>query len=284
MMRSEYASRSIKNAGGLPLMALALSATIWVGLFAASTSGAGSRFYSSSMTPGSTVSSMLEFLGGWEVMVIAMMLPSSLGFLTLFRAASSDDRRPAIRRTAVCLGYALVWAAVGCVAMIVSGAVYRFAGFDLWLTHHSSLFAGLVLVGVGGFQFTTLKRRCLTVCSHPGSFLMRHYRRGAVNALDLGVRYGIACVGCCWALMILMVVLGAGSLYAMLALTAIMFAERALGWNNGFVSVIGLACVGLGALVAASPDAVPALAHNAIMWSGMESMGQLHGPLFWCYA
>lgn len=265
-------------------MALAVSTAIWVGLFAATTSGAGSHLYTSSMTIGPTVGSMFKFLVGWEVMVIAMMLPSSLGFLMLFRTVTSGDRHPAVRRTAVCLGYALVWAAVGCLAMIVSRTIYRVASLDLWLNHHSSLFAGLVLIVAGGFQFTTLKRRCLALCSHPGGFLVRHYRRGVVNALDLGVRYGIACVGCCWALMTLMFVLGAGSLYAMMVLTVIMFAERALGWNNRFASAIGLTCVGLGALIAASPDAVPALAHNAAMWTGTGLTGQPHGLLFWCHA
>lgn len=283
-MSSEYASRSAKNIRDLPLVTLAVSTTIWIGLFATTISGAGSGLYRSSMTPGATVSSTLEFLGGWEIMVIAMMLPSSLGFVMLFRTVTSGDRHPAVRRTAVCLGYALVWAAVGCLAMIVSHTIYRASSIDLWLTHHSSLFAGLVLVVTGGFQFTTLERRCLTICSQPGNFLMRHYRRGAGNALDLGVRYGIACVGCCWALMILMIVLGAGSLYAMMILTAVMFAERALGWNNRFASAIGLTCVGLGALLVASPDAVPALANNAATWTGMGLTGQPHGLLFWCHA
>jgi predicted metal-binding membrane protein len=283
-MPSEYASRSVKTIRGLPLVALAASTAIWIGLFAASASGVGSSLYSSSMTPGSTASSTLEFLGGWEAMVIAMMLPSSLGFLVLFRTVTSGDRHPTVRRTAVCAGYALVWVAVGCLAILVSRTIYRVSSLDLWLTHHSSLFAGLVLIVAGVFQFTTLKRRCLTICSHPGNFLMRHYRRGVGNALDLGVRYGIACVGCCWALMTLLVVLGAGSLYAMMVLTAIMFAERALGWNNRFASTIGLTCVGLGALIAASPDAVPALAHNATTWASMGLTGQPHGLLFWCHA
>jgi predicted metal-binding membrane protein len=283
-MSSEYASRGIKSTKGLTLAALALSAVIWIGLFAASAGGDGSDLYRSSMTPGATLGSMLEFLCSWEVMVVAMMLPSSLGFLVLFWNVAGGDRRPAVHGTAVCLGYALAWAMVGCLAMIVSRTIYEVASIDLWLDNHAGLFAGLVLIAVGGFQFTTLKRRCLTVCSHPGGFLMRHYRRGAVNALDLGVRYGIACVGCCWALMALMVVLGGDSLFAMMLLTAIMFAERALGWNDRFAGAIGLACVGLGTLVAASPDAVPALAHNATMWSGMGLTGLPHGPLFWCHA
>jgi predicted metal-binding membrane protein len=128
-----------------------------------------------------------------------------------------------------------------------------------------------------------MKRRCLAVCNRPEGFLMRHYRRGLRGAFDLGTRYGLACVGCCWALMALMVVLAAGSLFAMLALTAIMFAERALGWNERFVRAVGLACVGLGALVMASPAAMPALSHNAAAWVSSGSTLHAHGSLFWCH-
>jgi predicted metal-binding membrane protein len=281
-MPSKGAVRYVTSNRGLPAIALALSTAIWIGLFASALGGAGSDLYSASMSPGSTVASTFEFLCGWEVMAIAMMLPSSLSFLMLFRTVTAGDRHPGGRRTAVCLGYAFVWAAVGCLALIVTDTVYRISALDLWLNRHASLFAGVVLILAGSFQFTTLKRRCLAVCSRPGGFLARHYRRGVGSAVDLGVRYGIACVGCCWALMLVMVLLGAGSLYAMIVLTAIMFAERALGWNHRFAGTIGLACIGLGALVAATPEAVPALAHNAGMWTGMGLMAPSH--LSWCHA
>jgi predicted metal-binding membrane protein len=283
-MPREYDGRDTRNVGGLPLIALALSTALWIGLFARAVSSTGTGLYTSSMSPGSTVGSMFTFLGGWEVMVVAMMLPASLSFLRLFRTVSRGDCHPAVRGTAVCLGYGLVWAAVGGIALTVSGTIYRLADLDLWLTGHSDLFAGFVLILAGAFQFTTIKRRCLAVCSHPGGFLMRRYRRGVGNAVDLGVRYGIACVGCCWALMALMVVLGAGSLFAMMVLSGIMFAERTFGRDNRFAVVVGLACVGLGTLVIASPGAVPALAHNAAMWTGMGLTGPPHGLLFWCHA
>ncbi len=130
--------------------------------------------------------------------------------------------------------------------------------------HHEVALAGC-------FQFTTLKRGCLTVCSHPGGFFLRYYRRGVGNALALGVRYGLVCLGCCWALMILLVIVGGGSLYLMVALTAIMFAERALGWGDRFVAIVGLTCIVLGVLIAVSPTVVPAFAQNAERWAAMES-------------
>jgi predicted metal-binding membrane protein len=285
-MSSERASVREDLARSLPLAALAASALAWVALLAAAESDAGSRLYSSSMTPGSGVGSTLEFLGAWEVMVIAMMLPSSLGFLALFRTATSGSRRPVVRRTAVCLGYALVWAAVGLIAMRTSGALYRVASLGVWLEGHPNLLAGSVLILAGCFQFTALKRRCLTVCAHPASFFMRHYRRGVGNALALGVRYGLVCLGCCWALMAIMVVAGGGNLYLMMVLSAIMFAERVVGWDERFTAAVGMGCIALGVLLAVSPGAAPAFAQNAREWIDMGSIGPSHhgGWLFWCHA
>lgn len=267
----------------LPVATLGASALAWAALFAATRGDAGSRFHGSSMSLGSSVGSTLEFLAAWELMAIAMMLPSSLGFLMLFARAASGSRFPLVRRTAVCAGYALVWALVGMVAMRTSGALYRIASLGAWLESRPNLLAGSVLVLAGCFQFTALKRRCLTVCSHPGGFLMRHYRRGVGNALVLGLRYGLVCLGCCWALMAVMVVVGGENLYLMMALSAIMFAERTMGWDDRFARTVGLGCIALGVLLALSPEVAPALAQNAERWIAMGSMGLHHGGWpFWC--
>ena len=83
-----------------------------------------------------------------------------------------------------------------------------------------------VLLLAGAFQFTPLKDACLRACRHPASFLRRHYRRGAGGAFSLGARHGMFCVGCCWALMLVMFAAGAASLIWMAALTALMVHEK----------------------------------------------------------
>ncbi len=139
MMSSAYARLRGRMVGDLPLLALGASITAWVALFAATGSEAGARLYGSSMMPGSTIDSTLEFLGAWEAMVIAMMLPSSLGFLMLFRTATGGARFRATRRAAVCLGYALVWAGVGCFAIFISEALHRVGGLGVWMESHFEL-------------------------------------------------------------------------------------------------------------------------------------------------
>lgn len=278
---SEYVGAEARVVKVLPLTALGSSAIAWMALFVA----AGSHLYGESMSPGETIGSTLEFLGVWEVMVIAMMLPSSLGFLALFQTATAASRSSGVRSVALCIGYSLVWMGVGCVTMIVSDTLYRFDSLGIWLGSHANVLAGVVLALTGCYQFSTLKRRCLIVCSHPANFFMHHYRRGTGNAFMLGLRYGLVCLGCCWALMTVVVILGGDNLYPMIAITVIMFAERAMGWSNRFASSVGLACVALGVLVVASPDAMPAFAQNAASWTSMGSMQMAnHGWSFWCHA
>ncbi|HZK52255.1 MAG TPA: DUF2182 domain-containing protein, partial [Actinomycetota bacterium] len=82
----------------------------------------------------------------------------------------------------------------------------------------------LALAGL--FQFSNLKDRCLRECRHPGPFLLRHYRRGPGAAVELGLRHGLFCLGCCWALMLLMFAVGVANLTWMAVLTALMVYEK----------------------------------------------------------
>jgi predicted metal-binding membrane protein len=270
----------------MPVAAIALTALAWVGLWLAATAGGGSELYVSSMSVGTTVGSLAIFLAAWEVMVVAMMFPSSIGFLRVFRVVTGKSRYRSLQRIGVCSGYALTWLCVGCLVMLVGFAVYRGSHVELWLSSHANLLAGGVLALAGGFQFTTLKRRCLAICGQPATFLMRHYRRGAGNAFVLGLRFGLVCAGCCWSLMLIMIMLGGGSLLLMMLLTSIMFAERTAGWDNRFVRLVGLASIVLGVTVIATPGAVPALAHNAGSWIEMNSVMHMtnHDWLPWCRA
>jgi predicted metal-binding membrane protein len=105
----------------------------------------------------------------------------------------------------------------------------------------------------GAFQFSRLKNACLTACRSPESFLWQHYRRGARGGFALGARHGLSCVGCCWALMLVMFATGVGGLAWMLALTAIMVAEKTTRVGARLVVPVGIAflLVGAGLSIAA---------------------------------
>jgi predicted metal-binding membrane protein len=268
----------------MPVLALLISGLAWIALWATATTG-GSGLYASSMSVGPTVGSAGVFLAAWEIMVLAMMLPSSIPFLACFRTVTAGGRFALAQRMSVCVGYALAWLWIGVVTALVGETLYRTTTVDVWLENHANLLVGVVLMLAGGFQFTALKRRCVYICSHPAMFIMRLYGRGVADALALGYRFGFICVGCCWALMASMVLLGGGSLALMMVLTVVMFAERVMGWNDRLVKLTGLAGVTLGVVIAASPDVAPALAQNMREWVGMQStaMHLLMPGMEWCH-
>jgi predicted metal-binding membrane protein len=86
---------------------------------------------------------------------------------------------------------------------------------------------------------------------------MRHYRRGARGGFDLGRRHGLFCIGCCWALMALMLVMGAASLVWMAGLGAVMYYERVGRHGRGLTPVVGVLLIAWGLLVAVHPVWLP---------------------------
>ncbi len=118
-----------------------------------------------------------------------------------------------------------------------------------WLNEHQTLIAGGVILLAGVFQFSSLKEKCLQECRHPGVFLLRRYRRGAEAALRIGVAHGMFCLGCCWALMLLMFAAGVANLWWMALLTAVMVYEKVGRHGKVLSPIVGVALLGLGSLV-----------------------------------
>jgi predicted metal-binding membrane protein len=169
---------------------------------------------------------LLLFLVSWQVMVAAMMLPSSLPMVRMFSVASA--RVPGRGRVLAAFvgAYALVWSAFGLLAFLGDAGLHAAVASSPWLESNDWAIAPSVLLLAGAFQFTPLKDACLRACRHPASFMRRHYRRGAGGAFELGARHGLFCVGCCWALMLVMFAVGAASLVWMAVLTALMVHEK----------------------------------------------------------
>ena len=121
-----------------------------------------------------------------------------------------------------------------------------------WLQANAWVFGAGPLILAGAFQFTALKYRCLEKCRAPLSFITSHWRGGreALQAFRLGVDHGLFCVGCCWALMLLMFAVGTGNVGWMLALGAVMALEKNMPWGRRLSAPLGVGLLGWGTLIA----------------------------------
>jgi predicted metal-binding membrane protein len=172
------------------------------------------------------------WIGAWTVMMAAMMLPSTSPLVLLYVRQST-----AMSSALLTTGYVAVWAGVGLAAY----------GIDIRLPDPSNRVVGTVLIGAGLYQLTPLKTACLKRCRNPTDFLVTHWRRGKVGALRLGVEHGTFCVGCCWALMGVLIVAGSMSLAWVVAIALVVAGEKLLpaGQLLGRLGGVGLLVAGI---------------------------------------
>ena len=239
----------------IPLAVPVAIALAWAVALAAEASGTASALHHDDLFEGGLPrwAAYVLFLASWQVMTAAMMLPSSLPLVRLFWAASR--RREALG--AFLGGYALVWSLFGLAAFAGDGLLHELVLALPALEERPWLIAGGVLVTAGGFQFTALKDACLDECRHPAFFLTRHYRRGTGAAFRLGRDHGIFCLGCCWALMLVMFAAGFANLAWMAVLAAVTAYEKIGRHGRRLTPVLGVALAGWGAIVLAHPAWLP---------------------------
>jgi predicted metal-binding membrane protein len=192
---------------------------------------------------------LIAFLLAWQLMTAAMMLPSSLPLIRMFGAASRGQPRPGAAMAGFLGGYALVWSVFGTLALGFDLGVHRSVDSWGWLNDNQWLIGGSVLAAAGAFQFTKLKDACLDKCRHPAQFLRRYYERGTAGGFRLGARHGLFCVGCCWALMLVMFAAGVASLVWMALLTALMVHEKTQPSGARTVPVTGVTLLAIASTV-----------------------------------
>jgi predicted metal-binding membrane protein len=194
---------------------------------------------------------VILYVVGWVLMTAAMMLPTSLPLLEIFRRLIARRPNRWQLMAGVIAGYLSVWLAFGVAAHSADWLLHQVAERIPWLETNSWAIGAGTLLLAGGFQFSQLKYRCLDKCRAPLSFVMEHWRgrHERKNALLLGIHHGIFCVGCCWALMLLMFAVGVGNVGWMLALGALMAIEKNLPWGRKLSAPVGVALLGCGVLI-----------------------------------
>lgn len=191
------------------------------------------------------------FVVAWTVMMAAMMLPSAAPMIALYAATQRTAPSPLARAVAVthfALVYVALWAATGIpiyLVTVVLGALGR-----------AALAYGIaaVLIVAGVFQFSPLKRTCLRHCRSPLGFLLGHWRPGWRGALSMGWAHAVYCLGCCWALMLVLVVAGAMGLAWVLLIAVLVTAEKLSPHGERVAWAIGALLVLVGLAVALRPD------------------------------
>jgi predicted metal-binding membrane protein len=200
------------------------------------------------------------FVAIWTVMMAAMMLPAAAPMVLIF--ASAQARRApeiAVPTWIFTAGYVLVWLMAGVLVYVL---VQIGSDIATWLASAdratwAPLALGATLIVAGLYQFTPIKRVCLTHCRSPFAFVAQHWRDGRAGALQMGLRHGAYCLGCCWALFAVMVAAGVMSLAWMLLLTLVVFVEKVLPQGRRISFRSGVALIVLGLMVASGAVSMP---------------------------
>jgi predicted metal-binding membrane protein len=196
--------------------------------------------------PGQSVAgSAVVFLLMWQAMMIAMMLPSSWPMLELYSrvARHTGQRQPMLNTILAGAGYFTVWGAFGAIAFVAGFEVSRAAMFSAQLSHGIPAAAGVSLVLSGVWQLTPLKQACLKHCREPLLFLGHAYKPGAWGGFRVGLHHGAFCAACCWALMVMQMILGVMSIAVMAGVAAIIATEKL--WTRGplLARMVGAICI-----------------------------------------
>jgi predicted metal-binding membrane protein len=164
----------------------------------------------------------------WFVMMIGMMTPAAAPVVMLFdRIERSSAQSSASARTPLfLLGYLGVWLVFSVVATALQIELIAYGWIDDMAVAARGVVTSLVVLAIGVYQWLPVKRACLAHCQSPVEFLVRHRRRGALGAFRMGAHHGLYCLGCCWALMLLLFVGGVMNLLWVAAITALVLAER----------------------------------------------------------
>lgn len=234
-------------------MATALGAVVvlaWGALVVGGGMGASHTTGASDAMPAATV----MVFAIWAVMMMAMMLPSAAPTILLFAALmKARPTASALAPTSLfAAGYVIVWVGFAAIATLAHVALEHAGLISADMRATSSVVAAVVLVGAGAYQLTPLKDACLRHCQSPAQFLTRHWRAGSAGVLRLGLLHGAYCVGCCWALMAVLFVVGVMNLVWVGVIAAFVAIEKLLPGGRWVGRVAGIGLVAAGLVVLAS--------------------------------
>jgi len=165
----------------------------------------------------------------WTVMMAGMMLPSAAPAILLYGALVRKNGARGVVVPGVWIfagAYLLVWTRFSAVATLLQTMLERASLLTPAMTLASTSLGALALIGAGIYQLTPLKRACLGKCRNPLEFFVTRWRGGTSGTFRMGLEHGAYCVGCCWALMLLLFVAGVMNLAWVALIAALVFVEK----------------------------------------------------------
>ncbi|HEV7594535.1 MAG TPA: DUF2182 domain-containing protein [Gemmatimonadaceae bacterium] len=212
-----------------------------------------------------SVAAMAEFTIEWGVMMTAMMLPSAAPMILLYSRASQGRgkfRERVMPAEAFASTYVALWLLTGVPVYLARVGIGELAARSIAFRVAMPYAIAATLFAAGVYQLTPAKHACLRQCQSPADFLMRRWRSGYLASLRLAVIHAAYCIGCCWALMVLLVVAGAMSLPWVLVIALLVFAEKVLPGGKHTARIAGVALIAAALMVAIWPELAGALRPN----------------------
>jgi predicted metal-binding membrane protein len=230
------------------LVAIPLASWAWIAVMARDMYGTMSGASAWMMTTVWDWPHILLLWAMWTVMMTAMMLPTATPLILLYAAAARSNAEtgsPARRVYALAAGYVLVW----CAFSVLATALQRILASALVLTpmmETSTPVAGAIVVAVAGaYQLTPLKRACLRACRSPLAFMVQQSRGGTAGAFRLGISHGAYCLGCCWALMLILFAGGVMNLAVIITITVWVLVEKIAPFGEQTPTASGVALLAI---------------------------------------
>ena len=186
----------------------------------------------------------------WTVMMVAMMTPSALPTVRMYHTVSRKHvsiTHPVLSWALFLLGYLAAWVLFSGLVTLMQWPLHFWGMLDPMMNSKSFMFSGTLIVIAGVYQWTPWKDACLNQCRSPLQFLMAHWHSGTFGAWRMGAENGIFCVGCCWALMLVLFALGMMNMLWVALITLFVLLEKTLpGPSPLFRGFTGLGLVGIG--------------------------------------
>ena len=184
----------------------------------------------------------------WGAMSLAMMLPSAAPMIMTYAGIADTAARKnesIVSPFVLAGGYTAAWFAFAVFAALAQIMLTQATVLDSSMGSASGYFSGVIFIGAGLYQFSALKHSCLTQCQQPFPFFFANWATTPAGVFRLGLTQGAYCLGCCWAMMLVMFAVGVMNVIWMAGLGMVMTIEKMLAGRR-FTHAIGVVLIGAG--------------------------------------